>query len=314
VADMSLDELLSSSLKSAAEPAASAGVADVIRSRVAAGDTGTSVAGSTAPGWGGSAGGVMTIVAPMALIVVAGIAGGALGASGLLGLTPATSTGDIPTYVISPDTAPIYSCPGGPLIGAISANTRVLAVARDAEGAFLGARNPDDLTSTIWFATGDLILDAESPDPASLPIEECPEVTVTEVTPTPTPTPTQEPTDEPQPPSDTIAPKIGGGQWNPGAVLGAEALPYCSNTADITFSATDEVGVVSVTGVTSRPGSSVAQIGHSGNNWTFRFTGGNYASGPDIQVQVTFTAKDAAGNSSNLVRPITLGPASNCII
>lgn len=51
MADLSLDELLSSSLKSAAEPANSAGVADAIRARVAAGDTGTSVASSTAPGW-----------------------------------------------------------------------------------------------------------------------------------------------------------------------------------------------------------------------------------------------------------------------
>ncbi|HEX7834004.1 MAG TPA: hypothetical protein VF479_00885, partial [Pseudolysinimonas sp.] len=52
MADMSsLDELLSSSIKSAAEPAASAGVADAIRSRLAAGDAGTVVDGPTAPGW-----------------------------------------------------------------------------------------------------------------------------------------------------------------------------------------------------------------------------------------------------------------------
>ncbi len=48
-----IDALLSSSLKSAAEPANSAGVADAIRSRVAAGDAGTSVAGThrTGMGW-----------------------------------------------------------------------------------------------------------------------------------------------------------------------------------------------------------------------------------------------------------------------
>jgi hypothetical protein len=45
-----IDALLSSSLKKAAEPANSAGVADAIRARVDAGDTGASVAGSTAPG------------------------------------------------------------------------------------------------------------------------------------------------------------------------------------------------------------------------------------------------------------------------
>jgi len=46
-----IDALLSDSLKKAAEPANSAGVADAIRSRVAAGDAGASVAGTTAPGW-----------------------------------------------------------------------------------------------------------------------------------------------------------------------------------------------------------------------------------------------------------------------
>lgn len=53
MADLSLDELLSSSFKSAAEPAPSAGVADLIRARVAAGDAGTTATGTTAPGWSG---------------------------------------------------------------------------------------------------------------------------------------------------------------------------------------------------------------------------------------------------------------------
>lgn len=46
-----IDELLKGSFERLAEPADSAGVADAIRSRVAGGDAGVSVAGSTAPGW-----------------------------------------------------------------------------------------------------------------------------------------------------------------------------------------------------------------------------------------------------------------------
>lgn len=46
-----IDELLKGSFERLAEPADSAGIADAIRSRVAAGDPGTSTAGSTAPGW-----------------------------------------------------------------------------------------------------------------------------------------------------------------------------------------------------------------------------------------------------------------------
>jgi hypothetical protein len=46
-----IDELLKGSFERLAVPADSAGVADAIRSRVAGGDAGVSVAGSTAPGW-----------------------------------------------------------------------------------------------------------------------------------------------------------------------------------------------------------------------------------------------------------------------
>jgi hypothetical protein len=46
-----IDELLKGSFDRLAEPADSAGVADLIRARVAAGDAGTTVASTTAPGW-----------------------------------------------------------------------------------------------------------------------------------------------------------------------------------------------------------------------------------------------------------------------
>lgn len=313
MADMSLDELLSSSIKSAAEPAASTGVADAIRARVAAGDAGTSVAGSTAPGWGGGSTGVLTIVAPIALIVVAGVVGGALGASGLLGGSTGPASGDLPTYVTNSDTAPVYSCPGGPQVGSIPASTRVLAVARDADGAFLGARDPGDLTSTIWLATGDVVVDADSPDPASLPIGECPEVTVTVVTPTPTPTPepTQEPTNQPQPPRDTVAPTIKVGNWDPSSLVGIE-FGYCNNTAQITVNAADNVGIASVTGVSNRPGSPVTLVSSGGGTWIFKITGGSYTSPTPTNINVTFTAKDAAGLTAAASRAIPI--YNSCLI
>ena len=46
-----IDELLKGSFERLAEPADSAGVADIIRARVTAGDPGASVAGGVAPGW-----------------------------------------------------------------------------------------------------------------------------------------------------------------------------------------------------------------------------------------------------------------------
>ncbi|MEO5919762.1 MAG: hypothetical protein ABIQ01_01330 [Pseudolysinimonas sp.] len=285
----SLDELLSSSIKSAAEPAASAGVADAIRSRVAAGDAGTSVAGSTAPGWGGSAGGIMTIVAPIALIVVAGVVGGALGASGLLGGSSAPAGGDIPAYVLSAETAAIYSCPGGPQIGAIPAETRVLAVARDADGVFLGARNPDDVASTIWFATGDLILDDDSADPATLPVEECPDVTVTQVTPTPTPEPTE--TAPPKPPAETTPPSIT-------SIKASKTVVLNNESSTISVAATDNVGVTTVTlSWTNGTNSGSATMPKSGSSWQYVWANNGPPSTYGVY-KFTAVAFDAAGNQS----------------
>ena len=49
-----LEELLSATLKRIAPPADPSGVAEAIRARVEAGDTGISTASATAPGWGAS--------------------------------------------------------------------------------------------------------------------------------------------------------------------------------------------------------------------------------------------------------------------
>lgn len=293
-----LDALLSASLKSAAEPANSAGVADLIRSRVAAGDAGTSVAGSTAPGWGGGASGMLTIAAPIALIVVAGVVGGTLGATGALGTSGGPSGGEVPSYVIAPDTAPVYSCPGGPQIGTIRANTRVLAVARDEQGAFLAARNPDDLSTTIWFTAGDLVLDDAGPDVAALPVEACPEVTVTQVTPTPTPEPTSEPEpttdpEPPAPPADTVAPVVTKMSASPTLVINGQP-------STISLTAGDDVGVVGVTLSWSGPNGITGSAPMSLTSGTWRYTW-SYDSFSNGFGNWTFTAraKDAAGNLSS---------------
>jgi hypothetical protein len=216
----------------------------------------------------------------------------------VFGASGSSSGGEVPSYVIAPDTAPIYSCPGGPQIGSIPANTRVLAVARDEEAGFLGARNPDGLATTIWFTAGDLVLDGD-PDIASLPVESCPEVTVTEVTPTPTPEPTSEPeeTDEPEPPAptDTTPPSIKVGNWNPDSLVGIEWTPYCSNVAQISVNAADNVGIASVTASSSRPSSPVTLVSSGGGTWVFKITGGSYTSNTPTNITVTFTATDTSG-------------------
>jgi hypothetical protein len=288
-----IDALLSNSLKSAAEPANSAGVADVIRSRVAAGDAGTSVAGSTAPGWGG--GSAAGILPWLGLIVVAGIVGGTVGATGVIGAPSSEVDGSVPAYVITPDVAPTYACPGGPRIGNMPANTRVLAVARDADGTFLGTRDPDDWSSTIWFEAGDVVTD-DGADTASLPIEECPEVVVTVVTPTPTPEPTVEPdpgeTDEPEPPADTTPPLATKMSANPTFVINGQS-------SLISVNASDDVGVTAVnlswTGPNGLAGS--GQMVPISGTWRYSWSHANMSNGFGLW---TFTARavDAAGNVS----------------
>jgi hypothetical protein len=314
-----IDALLSGSLKSAAEPANSAGVADLIRSRVAAGDAGTTVAGSTAPGWGGGASGILTIVAPLALIVIAGVTGGALGASGIVGAPPAPADGTVPAYVITPDQAPAYLCPDGPRAGELTANTRVFAVARDDDGEWLGVRDPADRNRVLWFVADDIAIDAGAVDPATLPVMGCPEPEVTIVEPEPTPEPTEEPTDEPDDdtppppptPGDTTPPSIKVGSWNPESLVGLQ-FGYCNNTSQITVNAADNVGIANVTGVSNRPASPVTLVSSGGGTWVFKITGGNYTSNTPTTITVTFTATDTSGLTATGSRSIPI--YNSCLI
>jgi hypothetical protein len=82
-------------------------------------------------------------------------------------------------------------------------------------------------------------------------------------------------------------------------------------TSDILVTATDETGLGNVTASTSAAGTSAAFIGSSGSGYTFRFSGVPGGSG-DIQVIVTFTAVDDAGNTASTSRPILFH--QECII
>jgi hypothetical protein len=311
-----IDALLSSSLKKAAEPANSAGVADAIRSRVAGGDAGTTVAGSTAPGWGGGASGILTIVAPIALIVVAGVVGGALGVTGVFGAPLADAAGPRP-YSATVDTSVAgLDCPGGAAVTDLFPGQRLFAIARTDDSDFVAVRDPAALDTTVWVDVDALQLED---DIDGLPVSGCGELVVETPTPTPTPEPTetQAPDDDddtPTPPaSDTSAPSIKAGNWSSPDVWGSTAAPYCTTFSDIVVSAADNVGVVSVTAATSKSGTTAALLSSGGGNYTFRFTSGPYGyPNPDVVVTVTFTAKDAAGNSANTARPLTL--RNTCLI
>src|SRR5690606_11250015 len=122
-----------------AEPGDPTGVADIIRSRVAAGDTGTPAESGVfdvGSGWSWlpwTGGGV--VVATVG--AVAGMSGlfGAFGTSAVAG--PAPSFGV--THFVSG-----LDCPAGSPVVAFEPGDRVLAVARSDDSGYLGVRSPAD--------------------------------------------------------------------------------------------------------------------------------------------------------------------------
>lgn len=284
-----LDDVLRDVLQRAAQPGDSTGVAEAIRSRVAAGDPGISVGSSTAPGWGGGAWSWMPWVG---LVVVAGIGGTALGASGVLGAEATTETVIERTAVLN-GTAQAASCPGGPIIDTLAGGTRVLVVERSEDVTHLGIRDPHDFSAVLWLRAADVVVDAREPAIDSLPIgDACPVVILTAPLPVETAAPAPEETPVPVPvPGDTTAP----------AVLQYGATPLflqsCSgyDTANLSAVASDDVGVTRVEVSWSGSSAGLAPLQPNAGQWVGSLTVPTSSSGP---ITLVFHAYDAAGNQS----------------
>jgi hypothetical protein len=291
-----LDSRLRDAFAQAAEQGDSTGVADAIRSRVAAGDPGTSVASSTAPGWGG---GAFSWLPWLGLIVLAGVGGTALGASGVFASEPREVLAGY-TAVLD-DSAPASSCPGGPVVGELFAGDRVLAVARSEDSGHLGVRDPNDFARTLWFERSVVVVDAGQADVDSLPVEACPVATVEVVEPTP------EPTEEPEPgpvpvPNDTTPPSLANASANP-KTISMQGFPECGPTASaISVNATDAGGVASVK-ATWTGGS--ANLNRSGNTWSFSFSEDTIGFA-DTNYTITLTATDSSGNKASTSVAVTV--------
>lgn len=296
-----LDGRLRDALGQAAQPGDSTGVADAIRSRIAAGDPGTSVSGSTAPGWGG--GGVLGWLPWLAIVMLAGVGGSALGASGVMGVEQRQVVAGY-TAVLD-DSAPAASCPGGPVIGSLSAGDRVLAVARSEDSGYLGVRDPNDFARTLWFDRAVVVVDAGQADVDSLPIEACPVATVSVVEPTPVPSddPVPGPIPVPQPgPSDTTPPALANAGANP-KTISMQGFPECGPTASIiSVFVSDPGGVQSVTA--SWSGGS-ASLNPSGNTWSFSFAEDTIGFA-DTTYTITLTATDSSGNAASTAVAVTV--------
>ena len=273
-----LDELLSGSLKRAAQPGDSAGVADTIRARVAAGDTGTPApSGNTAPGFGSGVGSWLPWVGA---IVVLGLVGGTLGVTGAFGH---------PTTVVfeSALTAPAAgvsaaSCPGGNGIVPLAGGENVYAVLRTADSGYIGLRDPSNTSTTIWVPTSALV----SKDFSSLPIGGCgtPSIVPEPVVVAPPVVPV---TPGKPKPKDTTAPSV--------ASVAVTTNDNCH--VIVTVTATDNVGVSGVTITLSGSNTGSHAMTAVSGHWQYEMTQPPvYGSGPTT---FTVVAHDAAGNSSS---------------
>jgi hypothetical protein len=294
-----LDGRLRDALGQAAQPGDSTGVADAIRSRIAAGDPGTSVASSTAPGWGGS--GAFSWLPWLAIVVLAGVGGSALGASGVMGAEQREVVAGY-TAVLD-DAAPAASCPGGPIIGELFAGDRVLAVARSEDSGSLGVRDPNDFARTLWFDRAVVIVDEEQADVDSLPVEACPVTTVEVIEPTPEPTEEPEPGPGPGPaPRDTTPPALANANANP-KTISMKGFPECGPTASIVSVHVSDPGGVSTVKASWNGGSS--PLSRAGSTWSFSFSEETIGSA-DTNYSITITATDSSGNKASTVVAVTV--------
>jgi hypothetical protein len=244
---------------------------------------------------------------------------GALGAGGLvvggaLGLTvlrPDTRGADT-TPRVQPSGS-VFDCPDGSPVATIQAGDRLFAIGRTDDGSWLAVRGLDG-DAVNWLPASGLEVD----DNRDLPVLTCAETIIMVVgasgtSTTMPPATTAAPTTTTSPPVTTATPTTAPTTVPPDiqrpvvqvstdvTEIYDNLYPACDNEAVLTAIATDNVGVVSVTGSWSGlAGSPAAFAKGSGTTWTLRF-------GPFTDlgfaynelVAITVTARDAAGNSQS---------------
>lgn len=293
-----LDELLRATLPRLAPEAQTPSteqealaIADRIRERVAAGDAGTPAAGTTAPGWGGGWG---AILGSLGAIVLAGVVGVSLGLTGVLGAPVLAQA--VRTDAVLGATVDARECVGGAAIATLVADTRVFAIARSDDAAWLGVRDPGDPLRVLWVPSGSVVAHAGTWE--TLPTGgDCPSFAVEPIAPdtlpdgAPVPDGTDPAPPRPGPPSpgpgDTVAPTIAAATASPATVYNADPVT-------IVATVTDDVAVASVD--ITLPGGAVAPMTRSGSQWSYVW------SGPPSTglgaVSFGIRALDTAGNAS----------------
>ncbi|HRN29750.1 MAG TPA: hypothetical protein PK890_08635, partial [Terrimesophilobacter sp.] len=210
--------------------------------------------------------------------VIVAVVGGVVGASGVFGsLQPADSA---PSAVAVPSLSVTHTtdgldCPGGVRVVGFHPGDRVLAVARSDDSAYLAVRSPFDRADTVWLPVSAVEVDAGQSPVASLPVDGCPEPTITLLPPvveeTQPPAPKPQPhAPKPQPPAPPAPPVD-----NPptlGAVTISDNSLYQNDQTTITTTASDDHGVASVLISWTGTHSGSGQMTKVGGQWQFHYS------------------------------------------
>ncbi len=223
-----------------------------------------------------------------------------------------------------------WDCPGGAVVGDLRSGDRVYVIGRDEAGEWSAIRDPRALDSVVWVPAASL--EPDSDDRADVPVRTCEQASVTlEAAPdttasgstttttiaatttlapsdsSTTTAPTVPTTASPTVPSTTTAPPQPDTQKPNVQASASEPEIYdvkwagdCPTTSTLTATATDNVGVVGVTGTFSGLAGSPITFTRSGGSWRADF--GPFAgvpTGANQLVSISIVARDAAGNTSN---------------
>lgn len=281
--------------------------------------------GSSNPGAGQAATSLKLVLG----LGVAGLVGGAvLGATVLRGGSDADVAAAAAIDVAHGAT---WDCPGGAVVGDLRSGDRVYVIGRDEAGEWSAIRDPRALGSVVWIPAASL--EPDSGERANVPVRTCEQASVSLVAPpdttasgsttttttiaatttlapsdsstTTAPTvpttagPTVPSTTAPPPPPDTQKPSVQASASEP-EIYDVKWAGDCPTASTLTATATDNVGVVGVTGSFSGLAGSPIPFTLSGGSWRADF--GPFAGLPTSSnqlVSISIVARDAAGNTSN---------------
>jgi hypothetical protein len=293
-----VDTVLSESLKRVAQPGDPTGVAELIRSRVAAGDTGTPSDG----GSGFASGSGWTWLPWAGAGVVVAIAGAVVGASGVFGSLQPAEPASAPGLSVSRVTSGL-DCPGGSAVVAFGPGDRVLAVARSDDSAYLAVRSPFDRADTVWLPVSAIDVDEGEPAISSLEVGGCPEPVVTVLQPSTPPTTPPVETTKPKPPSNPNPPAPVDHAPVVQSVSVSDDHIYSGESTTISAVATDDHGVdtvlISWSGADSSGQRAMTKVG---GHWEFVYhENGHFGTVTFIVRAVDSANKTSAPKSVNVL-------------